>query len=259
MGTTSAASSEIVRNKNNSADIIKLYYRYTIRLATGRFTVGEQVQVQGAAANNGIVMQTSVLSGDNEDEGWVYIENITGTLSSTQVLEGVDSGITAELSSAGTTRMLINTDRGGFANGEIIFNKDNGAEATIVSFENSAGILTGNSGGRITIDIETLQEDFTDGDIIYGSITDKILDIGKISKEGFRDIELNQFVHAVKTIECDVNSVLRDQGFEGDFKRGDIVYLLSGGVPKVPGWTALVTDYIYEEGCLLYTSDAADE
>jgi len=248
VGTTSTASSEIVRNKNNSADIIKLYYRYTIRLATGRFTVGEQVQVQGGGANNGIVMQTSVLTGDNEDEGWVYIENITGTLSSTQVLEGVDSGITAELSSDGTTRMLINTDRGGFTNGEIIFNKDNGAEATIVSFENSAGILTGNSGGRITIDIETLQDDFTDGDIIYGSITDKILDIGKISKEGFRDIELNQFVHAVKTIECDVNSVLRDQGFEGDFKRGDIVYLLSGGVPKVPGWTALVTDYVYEEG-----------
>jgi hypothetical protein len=248
VGTTSTASSEIVRNKNNSADIIKLYYRYTIRLATGRFTVGEEVQVQGAGANKGIVMQTSILTGDNEDEGWVYIENITGTLSSTQVLEGVDSGITAELSSDGTTRMLINTDRGGFANGEIIFNKDNGAEATIVSFENSAGILTGNSGGRITIDIETLQEDFTDGDIIYGSITDKILDIGKISKEGFRDIELNQFVHAVKTIECDVNSVLRDQGFEGDFKRGDIVYLLSGGVPKIPGWTALVTDYVYEEG-----------
>lgn len=247
-GTSSNATSEIVRTRNNEAEIVKLYYRYPISLATGRFTVGERVQVQGAGANFGTVLQTSVLTGDNTDEGWVYIEGITGTMSDGQVIEGVDSALTAELESDGTTRMLINIDRGAFANGEIIFNKSNGAEATIASFENSAGILTGNTGGRITIDIETLQDDFTDGDIIYGSITDKILDIGKISKEGFRDIELNQFVHATKTIECDVASVLRDQGFDGDFKKGDIVYLLSGSVPKIPGWTALVTDYLYEEG-----------
>ena len=246
VGTTSNASSEIVRTRNNEAEIVKMYRRYAIRVATGRFTVGERVQVQGAGSNYGIVLQTSTLTGDNSDEGWIYVENITGSFSATQVLEGVDSGETAELVGTGTDRMLINIDRGAFANGEIIFNKGNGAEATIVSYENSAGSLTSNLGGRITIDIETLQDNFIDGDIIYGSITDKILDIGNITKVGFQDIELNQFVHATQVVECDVNNVLRDQGFEGDFSAGDLVYLLSGSVPKIPGWTAMVTDYVYD-------------
>ena len=246
VGTTSNASSEIVRTRNNEAEIVKMYRRYAIRVATGRFTVGERVQVQGAGSNYGIVLQTSTLTGDNSDEGWIYVENITGSFSATQVLEGVDSGETAELVGTGTDRMLVNIDRGAFANGEIIFNKGNGAEATIVSYENSAGSLTSNLGGRITIDIETLQDNFIDGDIIYGSITDKILDIGNITKVGFQDIELNQFVHATQVVECDVNNVLRDQGFEGDFSAGDLVYLLSGSVPKIPGWTAMVTDYVYD-------------
>lgn len=248
IGTNSNASSEIVRTTNNEAEIIKLYRKYLINNATGRFTIGERVQIQGAGANYGTVLQTSVLTGDNEDEGYVYVENITGTFNSAQTLEGVDSAITADLVDSGVDRMLINIDRGSFANGQIIFNKGNSAEATISAFENSAGSLTSNLGGRIAIDIETLQDNFIDGDIIYGSITDKILDIGYITAVGFRDIELNQFLHAEKTIECDIGTVLRDQGFEGDFKKGDIVYLLAGSLPKIPGWTAIVTNYLYEEG-----------
>ena len=246
VGATSNASSEIVRTRNNEAEIIKLYQKIYINTATGRFTVGERVQVQGAGTNFGTVLQTSVLTGDNEDEGWIYVENVTGSFTAADILEGVDSTQTAVVTGTNEDRMLINIDRGAFANGEIIFNKGNGAEADIVSYENSAGSLTSNLGGRVTIDIETLQDDFIDGDIIYGSITDKILDIAYITAQGFQQIELNQFVHAEKVIECDVGNILRDQGFEGDFKKGDLVYLLSGSVPKIPGWTAVVTDYVYD-------------
>jgi hypothetical protein len=246
VGATSNASSEIVRTRNNEAEIIKLYQKIYLNTATGRFTVGERVQVQGAGTNFGTVLQTSVLTGDNEDEGWIYVENVTGSFTAADILEGVDSAQTAVVTGTNEDRMLVNIDRGAFDNGESIFNKGNGAEADIVSYENSAGSLTSNLGGRVTIDIETLQDDFIDGDIIYGSITDKILDIAYITAVGFRQIELNQFVHAEKVIECDVGSILRDQGFEGDFKKGDLVYLLSGSVPKIPGWTAVVTNYVYD-------------
>ena len=246
VGSTSNATSEIVRTKNNEANIIKIYQRFDIGTATGRFNVGERVQVQGAGTNYGTVLQTSPLTGDNEDEGWIYVENITGTFSVSDILEGIDSAQTAEVTSAARDRMLINTERGSFGVDEMFFNKGNGAEADIVAYENSAGSLTSNTGGRIAIDIETLQDDFIDGDIIYGSITDKILNIANITRDSFRDIELNQYVHAVKTIECDVNTILRDQGFTGDFKKGDFVYLLQGSIPKIPGWTAVVTDYLYD-------------
>ena len=159
---------------------------------------------------------------------------------------GVDSAVTATVQGDLTERMLINIDRGAFAEGEMIFNKGNGAEADIALYENSAGALVGNTGGRITIDIESLQDNFVDGDIIYGSVTDVILDIADITTAGFRNIELNQFVHATKTIQCQITSVTRDQGFLGDFNKGDLVYLLQGTIPAQPGWTAIVTEYNYD-------------
>ena len=98
----------------------------------------------------------------------------------------------------------------------------------------------------MSIDIESLDQDFVDGDIIYGSVTDRILDIADIRVSGLDQIELNQFVHGTKTVVWNIASVTRDQGFTGDFAPGDLVYLLQGTIPKEPGWTAVVTQYTYD-------------
>ena len=243
IGATSNATSEVIRIRNNEADIIKLYYKFAIDASTGRFTNGETVQQQGSTSNNAVIVQTSVLSGDGTDEGWIYVESLNGAFSDNAVIEGVTSGLTASINGTSTTRMLINLNKGQFATGEKVFNKSNAAVADIVSYENSAGALVGNTGGRITIDIETIQSDFTDGDIIYGSITDTILDIANITAGGFEALELNQYVHAVSTIELDISSVVRDGGYNGDFNAGDTVYLLQGTIIKEPGFTAVVTQY----------------
>ena len=176
-----------------------MYSKFFIDAASGRFTNGETIQVQGSASNNGQIVQTSVLTGDNSNEGYIYVENITGSLSNDDVLEGVDSGVTASINGTGATRMLVNLDRGAFAVNEMIFNKANAAEADIVKYENSSGALTSNKGGRISIDIESLDQDFVDGDIL-GSVTDRILDIADIRVSGLDQIELNQFVHGTKTV-----------------------------------------------------------
>ena len=243
IGATSNALAEVTRIRNNEATIVKLYYKFNIDAATARFTNGETVQKQGAGANNAVVIQTSPLTGDQSDEGYIYVESLTGTFSDNDVIEGATSGQTASINGAGVTRMLINTDRGSFATGEKVFNKANAAQADIVSYENSEGALVGNTGGRITIDIESIQEDFKDGDIIYGSITDKILDIADIRADGLEPLELNQYVHAVSTIELDIANVVRDGGYSGDFNAGDLVYLLQGTIIKEPGFTAVVTKY----------------
>ena len=242
-GITSESRADVIRTRNNEAKVIKLYSKFFIDAASGRFTNGETIQVQGSASNNGQIVQTSVLTGDNSNEGYIYVENITGAFSNDDVLEGVDSGVTASVNGTGKTRMLVNLDRGAFAVNEMIFNKANAAEADIVLYENSAGALTSNTGGRISIDIESLDQDFVDGDIIYGSVTDRILDIADIRVSGLDQIELNQFVHGTKTVVWNIASVTRDQGFTGDFVPGDLVYLLQGTIPKEPGWTAVVTQY----------------
>ena len=245
-GITSDSRADVIRTRNNEAKVIKLYSKFFIDAASGRFTNGETIQVQGSASNNGQIVQTSVLTGDNSNEGYIYVENITGAFSNDDVLEGVDSGVTASVNGTGKTRMLVNLERGAFAVNEMIFNKANSAEADIVLYENSAGALTSNTGGRISIDIESLDQDFVDGDIIYGSVTDRILDIADIRVSGLDQIELNQFVHGTKTVQYQVASVTRDQGFTGDFAPGDLVYLLQGTIPKEPGWTAVVTEYNYD-------------
>ena len=246
VGTSSNCRGDVIRTRNNEAEIVKLYKKANLVSASGRFTNGERVNVDGNPSNYGFIVQTSALSGDNTDEGNCYIENITGIINAGDDLVGVDSAVTATVQGDLTERMLINIDRGAFAEGEMIFNKGNGAEADIKLYENSAGALVGNTGGRITIDIESLQDNFVDGDIIYGSVTDVILDIADITTAGFRNIELNQFVHATKTIQCQITSVTRDQGFLGDFNKGDLVYLLQGTIPAQPGWTAIVTEYNYD-------------
>ena len=194
-GITSESRADVIRTRNNEAKVIKLYSKYFIDAASGRFTNGETVQVQGATANNGKIVQTSVLTGDNSNEGYIYVENITGSLSNDDVLEGVDSGVTASVNGTGATRMLVNLDRGAFAVNEMIFNKANAAEADIVKYENSSGALTSNTGGRISIDIESLDQDFVDGDIIYGSVTDRILDIADIRVSGLDQIEPVSYTH----------------------------------------------------------------
>ena len=246
-GITSESRADVISTRNNEAKVIKLYSKFFIDAASGRFTNGETIQVQGSASNNGTIVQTSVLTGDNSNEGYIYVENITGAFSDDDVLEGVASGVTASVNGTGKTRMLVNLDRGAFAVNEMIFNKANSAEADIILYENSAGALTSNTGGRISIDIESLDQDFVDGDIIYGSVTDRILDIADIRVSGLDQIELNQFVHGTKTVQYQVASVTRDQGFTGDFAPGDLVYLLQGTIPKEPGWTAVVTEYNYDQ------------
>ena len=246
VGSTSNAKSEVVITIRNEAEIIKSYTRFFIDNASARFTNGERVEVQGAGSNYGFIVQTSPLTGDLSDEGWIYVEGLTGTFNDNDTIEGVDSGETADINGVGYDRILINENIGSFDIGEMFFNKNNSAEADIIGYENSAGALTSNTGGRIAIDIETLQDDFLDGDIIYGSVTDKILDIAYITATGFRAIELNQYVHVGSVIELDVADVVRDQGYTGSFQKGDLVYLLQGSIPKIPGWTAVVTQYLYD-------------
>lgn len=243
VGSNSNAKSEIVRTTRNEAEIVKFYTRFFIDNASARFANGERVEVQGAGSNYGFVLQTSPLTGDLSDQGWVYIEGLTGTFNDNDTIEGIDSGETADINGTTYERILINESIGSFDIGEMFFNKANSAEADITGYEDSSGSLVSNTGGRITIDIETLQDDFVDGDIIYGSITDKILDIAYITATGFRELELNQYVHVTSTIELDIAELIRDQGYAGNFQPGDLVYLLQGNIPKVPGWTAVVTNY----------------
>jgi hypothetical protein len=108
-------------------------------------------------------------------------------------------------------------------------------------YVSKSGSLTGNEGGRITIDVETIESQWTPGDIIYGSVTDYILEIKGISGT---QIALNQWLHGTRTLELNLGVAIIDTGISDTFNIGDEVTLLQGTTQKNPGFTAVVTKYV---------------
>ena len=92
------------------------------------------------------------------------------------------------------------------------------------------------------MDVETINSSWETGDVIYGSITDKYLDLVGIDDQG-QAISVNTYVHGQKVYKLSLSSVSRDTGYTGNFVSGDTVYLLQGTTIAVPGITATVSQW----------------
>ena len=238
-GSTSNATSEIGTVFANEANIRVLMKYYGLSGITANFVNGENVVVQGATSNTGKVIQTVTKDGDLN--GFVKLIDVAGTISAGDVLEGVDSGATGTVTSDLSDRMLINVEGGSFQSGDYVFNKDNAAEVLFSTYTNKSGSLTDTDGGRITIDVETIENTFSTGDVVYGSVTDYILDVKGLSGT---QIQLNQYIHGTNIYELTLGVAITDTGVSDTFNVGDEITLLQGTTQKNPGWTATVTKYI---------------
>jgi len=248
IGTATGASSEVSSQLLNRAEVVKTYKYFGLSaMSQEKFVDGEVIQVQGATVNQGIALQT--IARNELNNGHIRIRSITGTISAGDVLEGVDSGATATVTSTVEDRLLINTKLGQFFTGDWLFKDTTSTEAKVSVFNDKRGVLTGNTGGRITVDVETINSGWESGDVIYGSKTEKILDLVGI-RDGGSPITINTYIHGDRTIKLSLSSVVRDTGYTGNFTVGDQLYLLQGTAIAVPGWTAYVTswDYRPDEG-----------
>ena len=243
-GSTSEATAEVGRVQFNDASIFKIYKHYELSNVSSllgvfdQFVDGEQVVVQGATSNSGYVLQTTPANEDGES--FVKLLNVSGVINPGDIIEGVDSGTTAEIGVT-TDRFLINVSIGSFATGDWFFSSDSPAEAYMQEYVNKSGSLTDNQGGRITIDVETIENSWQAGDIIYGSQTDYILEVKGISGT---QIQLNQFIHGTHVYQLELGAAIVDTGISDTFKVGDEVSLLQGTTEKNPGFRATVTQYI---------------
>ena len=243
-GSTSEAISEVGSVFANEAVILKKLKNYPLTsvsqtlAAYDNFINGEQVVVQGATANSGYVLQTAKTA--NDGTTFVKLITVAGVINNGDIIEGITSGTSATVGDS-DDRLLINVERGDFATGDYFFSDSNAAEGLMASYVNKSGSLTGNTGGRVTIDVETITNEWTAGDVIYGSVTDYILEIQGISGT---QIQLNQFIHGTNIYQLELGSAITDTGVSDTFRPGDQVSLLQGTIQKNPGWTATVTEYI---------------
>ena len=243
-GVTSEAHAEIGVVQENTAKIFETFTRYELNDVSStlgvydNFINGEQVVVQGATSNNGYVFQTAFTNNDGETFVNLILE--IGTISIDDVIEGIDSGCTATVVGI-ADKLLLNIKSGDFAANQWMFDKDSSTEAYISEYTNKTGVLSANSGGRITIDVETIQNGWNAGDVIYGSLTDYILDVKGISGT---QIQLNQYIHGTNVYQLELGSAIVDTGVADTFRVGDEVSLLQGTTIKNPGFVATVTQYI---------------
>ena len=243
-GTTSESSSEIGSVSLNQAEINRLYTRYELdNVSTNlgvyeNFINGEIVRVNGNPVINGQIIQTGKT--DTNGNNFVNLITVAGVINVGDTLVGDDSGTTAEVVSF-DSRMLINVERGAFAQGDWLFDKDSAVEAYINQYANKSGSLTGNDGGRITIDVETIDDAWDAGDVIYGSVTDYILEVKGLSGT---QIQLNQYIHGTNVYQLELGPAIIDTGISDTFRVGDEVVLLQGTTQKDPGFRATVTEYI---------------
>ena len=243
-GTTSESSSEIGSVSLNQAEINRLYTRYNLNNVSQNLGVyenfqnGEQVTVQSNPAVSGIILQSDKT--DNDGLNFVNLTTVAGVINVGDVLVGADSGTTGEVTSF-DSRMLINVEKGSFAQGDWLFDKASSTEAYANQYLNKSGSLTGNDGGRITIDVETIGDAWDAGDIIYGSVTDYILEIKGLSGT---QIQLNQYIHGTNIYQLELGTAIVDTGVADTFRVGDEVVLLQGTTLKDPGFRATVTQYI---------------
>ena len=171
----------------------------------------------------------------------VKLQTIAGSIAANDVLEGATTGATGTAGDP-TDRFLLNVSLGAFASGDWFFSKASNTEAYIDEYVNKSGSLTGNTGGRITIDVETIDAQWVPGDVIYGSVTSYILSVKGISGT---QIQLNQYIHGIAVHELDLGVAIVDIGTNDTFRVGDEVSLLQGTAEKNPGFKATVTRYLY--------------
>ena len=242
-GGTSDASAEVSAITMNAANVRQLFTHFITSTQSQNnsiyqtFTNGEEVVVVGATNNKGVLLQAGPVS--DTGTSFLKLHTIAGVINASDVLEGVDSGTTATVVSS-SDRFFTNLKMGSFNQGDWFFDRDSSVEAYIAEYANKSGSLTGNSGGRITIDVETIKDPWITGDVIYGSVTSYILDVKGISGT---QLQLNQYVHGRSVYELNLGTAIIDTGVNDTFNVGDEVILLQGTTEKNPGFHATVTKY----------------
>ena len=243
-GTTSDVFGEIAAQSFNTA-VVKDTFLY-IRVnnlsdpLVSVFANNENVYKNGDNLSIGKVLQVNYYN--TNSYAILKVINKSGAAWATgDVLVGEDSATEGTIELI-TDRMLINVDLGAYANGDKIFKKADNTEADIVNYVNKSGAIIDNESGRVVMDVETIQNAWESNDIIYGSLTDYILDLqGIYQPNGV--IEVNDTIHGVSVIELDIAATFVEAGLAATFRPGDEVTLLQGTVQKNPGFTAIVTKY----------------
>ncbi|WP_165740435.1 hypothetical protein, partial [Thermus thermophilus] len=167
-GLYSDNNAEIKTVFENRAKIAKVYKRFRIDgdITDGPYTMGEEVQKQGDAGVTGIVY------GFFEDENYKYldVEVTAGTWQISDIIEGQENTTTAVLSSIENRIHLIKLI-GDFEEDIPFLGYTNNSTATPTQFLRAESAVLDNTGGKLTVDTDTLIGTYEKTAVVYAGTT----------------------------------------------------------------------------------------
>ena len=231
-GTTSGAYAEVIRVQDNLATVnyrVK-YLPITVTSAPETFVNGEDIVKTGATGNAGKIIAT-------DNATYIKVEMTSGAFAATDNIEGVTSGATATVGTGLHDRVLVNFKQGEFIATDILYSKEDSGKANALIVRNNDGALIDNQSGRITYDIETVKGEFAPNDVIYGSVTDQIIEVESFSVlPGF-----GEYIHSTEITKFTYAGLITDTGVTDTFEVGDVLQLQNSG--QSVGHTFVVTEH----------------
>ena len=160
----------------NEGEVVQVYQRFRIDgdITDGPFTMNEAVQKQGDNTKTGVVY------GYHFDENYKYLDvKITaGTWAVTDTILGAANSTTAQISAI-ESRIHIIDLKGTFSDNIPFKGYKSGATATPTGFLKTEASILDNTGGKLTVDTESLLGSFETTSVVYPSASRQYLEVSK--------------------------------------------------------------------------------
>ncbi|QBQ74973.1 structural protein [Cyanophage S-RIM4] len=231
---------EVQNVSGNEARVVKSYTRFRIEgdITDGPFTMNETVQKQGDAGVTGVVY------GFFEDENFAYvdIEVTAGTWALLDTIVGDENGTTAQIGAI-ETRVQVNDLIGDFETNIEWKGYTSGETGETVTFIKAEGAVTDNTGGKLSVDTDSLVGSFETTSVVYPEASRQYIDV--IQYAGF-DPQLGTIVSSLGYERYQLSYIGNFQTFEVN-KR---VYRINNGILDPNAYGVIVevdtqNNYIY--------------
>jgi len=175
-GLLSSAYGEIESVTLNEGLVVQVYSRFRIDgdITDGPYTMNETVAKQGAPSVTGVVY------GFHQDDNYKYLDvKVTaGPWAITDNVVGATNSTTAQISAI-ETRVHIIDLKGDFVADIPFKGYTSGATAQPTSFLKAEAAITDNTGGKLTVDTESLLGTFEKTAVVYPSASRQFISVSK--------------------------------------------------------------------------------
>ena len=239
-GQSSDAYAEVERLTENSGKIVQIYKRFRIDgdITDGPFTMNETVSKQGTPSVTGVVY------GFHEDENYKYLDvRVTaGPWAITDTLVGGENSTTAQISAIEDRLHIIDLE-GEFSDNIPFKGYTSGETAQPTGFLKNQAAVLDNTGGKLTVDTETLLGTFEKNAVVYPENSREYIDVNQYAG---LDISVGDRIASNGYVRFSINII---SGLNS-FTVGNRLYKVVAGVQQTDVY-AIITEvdldnnYIY--------------